>query len=448
LFFLAGLFGGASVIARIDGGLTMMGGIIGLGAVGLFAVGPARRKALRRWIAVFVLGCVITASIGAADLLLHSPKYVKDQMPQLKPMVAALVLCAIIAVLCTVRLRPSRLARAAARHRRRWMYVVLGLTALVLLVLASRPWWLVSRLMTGKDYIEAIARRQAREGLPIDGTHSYDEFTVNWLAWYYGWAMVAAAGVGVLLTLRRIMLRRDAKLAILLSIPAVTALVYLNRASITPDQIWAMRRMVPVIVPGMLIVAGYAFREAAHRVAAMLHAHPDRQHLASWARTLIPAAAVLVFAAPTLTWGSLFDVREGAGEQQFVADICAKAPGDRVIHAGPNPFGHFVPALQEACGLRALGVADATTERMAAVADAWGDPADPILVVTFDRNAVAWQAGRAGTPLTLRYQRWDEVLMRRPIIANDRASTAWVGVLQPDGTVAPINFDGASAGPT
>lgn len=442
LFGLAGLFAGASVIARIDGGLTLIGGVIGLGAVGLFSVGPARRKELRRWIEIFLLGSVITAGIGAADLLLHSPKYVKDQMPQVRPMVAALVVCAIIALLCTVRLRPSRLAKAASRYRRRWMTVTLIVTAVILLLLVSRPWWLVSRLMTGSDYIKAIAGRQAREGLPIDGTHSYDEYTVNWLAWYYGWAMVAAAAVGVLLALRRIMLRRDAKLAILLAIPAVTSLVYLNRASITPDQIWAMRRMVPVIVPGMLLVAGYAFRETALWTAVKFRAvRASRPQLSTWARTLAPAAAVIVFAAPILSWGQLFDVREGAGEQQFVADICAKAPGDRMIHAGPNPFGHFVPALQQACGKQALGVANPTTDRMAAVAAAWGDPTQPILVVTFAQSEVSWQGGRAGTALTLYYQRWEELLMRRPSVANARYSTAWVGVLQPDGTVKPINFD-------
>jgi hypothetical protein len=76
MFALAGLFAGASVIARIDGLFALVGGIVGLGAVGLFAYGPARRRQLRRWIAMFVAGGLITAAVGALDLVLHSPSYV------------------------------------------------------------------------------------------------------------------------------------------------------------------------------------------------------------------------------------------------------------------------------------------------------------------------------------------------------------------------------------
>ncbi|WP_029138112.1 ArnT family glycosyltransferase [Nakamurella lactea] len=438
LFLLAGLFAGASVMARVDGFLALIGGIVGIGALGMFSVGAVRRARLRRWLGSFLLGGAVTVAIGVTDLALHSPSYLMDTVSQLVPLVAVLVAVAVIAWLVTIRARPSALALAVGRHRGRWAVGAQVFVGVVLLVLVSRPLWLVSHLMWG-GYASAVANRQRSEGLPIDGPRSYDEYTVNWLAWYFGWAVVAVAAVGVLLLVRRMILRRDARTVVLLAIPATTALLYLNKVTITPDQIWAMRRLVPGVVPGALLVAGYACREAARWLGARIRAAGGQQRHVRWGRALVAAASVVVFAAPVLTWGELFTVREGAGEQALVADICSYAPGDRVVHAGENPsFGHFVPALQQACGLQAVGVGKATTERMSAVAQQWGDP-QSILVVAFDANAVTWQGGRPGTPLSTNYQRWEELLMRRPQVANERSATAWLGLLRADGTVAPIN---------
>jgi hypothetical protein len=356
------------------------------------------------------------------------------------PTAALLVVVTAVAFLSTARARPNRLARVARRRRLPWAMVGVWLTAAVLLGLLSRPWWLVSHFVSDPSYVNAIAGRQRAEGLPVDGTRSYDEYTVNWLAWYFGWVAVVIAGIGVLLVVRRLIVRRDARLALLLAVPALTALIYLNRVSITPDQIWAMRRLVPAVAPGMLLVAGYACREAARALTDRIRTGGARPRQVALARGLIAAAAVAVFTLPALTWGQLATSREGAGEQGLVAAGCSHAPGDRAVHAGDNPsFGHFVPALQQACGLQAVGVAKASSERMAAIAQQWGDP-ESILVVTFDSHSVPWQGGRPGTSLSIAYQRWEEKLMRRPQVPVDKSATVWIGLLQPDGTVRPINL--------
>ncbi len=102
----------------------------------------------------------------------------------------------------------------------------------------------------------ALEEIQRREGLPIDATRTYAEFSMEWLSWYVGVPILLLGCLGVAAAVFRALGRdmswsvRTACLSLL-----VPAAVYIYRPSINPDHIWAMRRFLPIVIPGFLISA-------------------------------------------------------------------------------------------------------------------------------------------------------------------------------------------------
>lgn len=442
LFVLAGLFAGACEITRIDGLIIVVGGVVAIGMMAALSVDQGRRRQCRRWLWLFLAGSSVTGIIGVLELWLNSPHYLSDRSSQLYALAAVLLVVTLLALVMSLPRVTGRLA-SGVRSRRRGSSIAMGVAvAVILSALVSRPLWMVNHFVGDASYIGAIANRQKAEGLGIDGTRSYDEYTVSWLVWYFDWLIVIAAAVGFIQLTVRVIRQRKALPGMVFIVPAIAAIVYLNRVSVTPDQMFAMRRLLPGIVPGFLLAAGYAFREVAVGGAAVFGSggrFARWRVVAPWWRRVLVIAAVVGFALPVTMWGTLFRVREGAGEQSFVATICAGLDGRRAVMAGPPPpSGEFLPTLQQVCGVQAVLMRQPTSSKLADVAQVWGDPAS-IVVVVFDTNAVSWTGGDAGQPLAqASWERWEETLMRRPASAFYQSSSVWLGTLQPDGWVAPL----------
>ena len=137
---------------------------------------------------------------------------------------------------------------------------VAGATVIVaFVVLLSRPWWMTAR----GEFDNLILRvAQQAQGLPVDGTRLYAEYTVNWQAMYFGWPTVILAVLGYVVLLYRLIRRSDYRLLGFLVMTLSLSALYLWTPQITPDQVWAMRRYVPVVVPGLIIAAVAALRAA------------------------------------------------------------------------------------------------------------------------------------------------------------------------------------------
>ncbi|NNG37052.1 hypothetical protein [Nakamurella aerolata] len=454
LALLAGLFAGATVITRIDGWLVVAGGVVALALTGIFASGDGhrqRRAEVRRMLLMFVWGSLITALLGVAETWINSPNYFGDVTKQTLPLIGG---TAVLVGLGLWLLRPGvtgPFAGYAARHRTGFAATIAVLTGVILVLLASRPLWLVSRLTDPKT-LSAVRNRQAYEGLPVDPERSYDEYTVTSHAWYFGWALVALGGIGIVWLVYRCLRRRDPAPLAALGPAVVSAAVYLNWAAVTPDQVWAFRRMLPVIAPGLLVAAAFAARQLAVTVPAWLRAYRARRARpgrtvstggttarAAWAG-LVAAAALLVSLYPAFTWGPLFTAREGAGQQPFVERVCQVIDGRRTLVVGSNPsFGFFLPTAQEACGVSALGVPRPTRTTLAAVAESWGDPGS-IVVVGFHAGEIPWAPGTMPSEPddSESHQMWAQWLTKVPQSTIDQRTDIWMGTLQPDGTVLPL----------
>ena len=427
-FALAGAMVGVAAAARIDGALVVAGAALGLACVVLAARTPDERARLARYAAV-ALGTVgAVAALGLLDLWMLSPSYLDDLGHQLKLLLGGTAaLLVVVAAVLDSRLR-ERVRGLLARH-----LVALGRAGQVLvvvgfLVLVSRPLWMTAHgAVAGSPTAAAIVEFQKAEGLPLDGTRTYDEQTITWLAWYLGWSTVLAAVVGAVVVVRRIAARRDVAAAVLASMAVAASLLYLVAPAITPDQVWAVRRLLPVALPTVVLLAVVAV------ATAWRHG--------SW-RWRVPAAlvAVAMLAVPVTTWFPVAFQRELGGQLSLVEGTCSalqRVGAQRVVWVKSAPW-KYLATLRVVCGVDVVEFTDnPSREQLSQVAQAWGGA--PVVVLSedptplgFDPNAVPFVPNVQGT-------QWQRRISGPPQSVLRRNDAVWAWTLGTDGTLTPLS---------
>lgn len=425
-FALGGGLVGVAAASRIDGALLVLALTLALGGVGWAAVPHEGRRALVPPVAVAIGAATVLGGLGLLDVRLLSRAYAHQQASQLRMLVPATLLVVAVVLVLLAWPRATRAVRRLVLRRRRFVgtaaAVLVGLAALVL---ASRPLWLVSRHNTpGSGVPEAVAALQKAQGLAIDPLRSYDEHTVSWLAWYVGWPVVAAAAVGLALLVRRAIVRRDPAAWTLAVVVLGGSLLYLVRASITPDQLWAVRRFLPVTIPGLLVVAGW--------VVARLWSR-RRQ----WLQVVAVALACVMVATPVLAWHRSAWTRDLDGRRAQAEAVCAELDAHgvhRVVWVHSAPF-RYLATLRVLCDVEVVEfVTPPTAAQLAAVRAAWG-PGD-VAAVSFDVADLPWADGVGDEFAFARTTEIGRSLTGPPAENTVRESVAHGGVVQPDGTVA------------
>ncbi len=187
-----------------------------------------------------------------------------------------LVLLTLAAVLLMRAPRARRLVRGVvARRPLRWLPGI-GSVAVVAALgwLAARPYLQTVRGVLGPDVARYVATLQRIAGLRVDPTRLYSEDTLYWVIWYAGIATVLLGGFGAAIILRRclrdLLTWRDASgTALNWALPLVIVLggaaAVLWQPFTVPDQPWASRRLVPVVIPGLILLATWAATWLARR---------------------------------------------------------------------------------------------------------------------------------------------------------------------------------------
>jgi len=156
-----------------------------------------------------------------------------------------------------------------------WMAVALPVLALI--GLAIRPYVQTVRGQTDPAMISEVAALQRLAGLPVDGTRQYYEQTLNWVLWYLGVpaVLMACAGAAVLgrRSVRALLEWRSSVLAarvwglpFLIIVWSVTATLW--DPYVAPWQPWASHRLVPVVLPGLVLLGVWVSSRLTARAAA------------------------------------------------------------------------------------------------------------------------------------------------------------------------------------
>jgi hypothetical protein len=336
----AGVLFGLAAMTRIDAYVVLA--LVAVWGAAMLVQAPRgwRLKLTPAWVAA---GAVPPAVLGIVDALVVSRgDYLGDVLSvRALGASAAVVVAFVVAVALGTRVRGSVHANRKG--------LALGAGILVVLV-AFSAWFVRPAVQTSRSPGRAASLSadeqalQAAEGVRVDGTRTYNEDTVVWLAWYLGPVALAAGLAGLGFAVARSIEGRwpPASVAATLLIGGMTAL-YAWNPRVAPDQIWAMRRFLPVSVPGLLVLGTVVLHAAWRRV---------RDGFGRWPAGALAALVGLGAAAsPLLTTSAAADTRELLGARAAMESTCRALP-DRamVLIPGDGPFAQRVaPALRALC---------------------------------------------------------------------------------------------------
>jgi hypothetical protein len=382
LAFFGGLAIGLTLLIRIDGASDLLPAIPFLGVL---------LVARRPQAVPFGLGLIIGVGYGLADGFLLSRSYLDSISPSLRPLamivLAAVALTGIAMALVNVR-TSRRWIRFLLRSRPlRWLpEAAAAATVLVVIGFAVRPWFQTVRGETVPATINYVAELQKLAGLPIDGHRQYAEDSLYWVIWYVGVPAVILGTLGLALLVRRglksLITWRDSGAARIWALPLLIAgwviVSVLWRPGIIPDQPWASRRLVPMVIPGLILAAAWMAAWITER-GRQLGASRTAGAIAAacCVIALLVPAAVTTFGVGTtrtasgstrLTAHGLAFKRTAQGENQAVRELCsAIGPNAAVVIVDAQTADRFSQVVRGMCDTPTARIDSPTASQVALV---------------------------------------------------------------------------------
>ena len=332
---------GARVLAGLGGlalGLTVLARIDGVGD--LLPVVPYCGLLIlsrRRQTVPFIAGLVVGGGFGIVDGVVLTFPYLQQIRSALVPLVIVSVgVLAVTVILVVVRankglpdLAGTWLPNAAA-----------ALVVVVMIGFAVRPYVQTVRGSPTGPTAQGIAADQIADHLPVDPSRLYYELSLHWVFWYIGVPAVILGTLGAAVMFRRCLRGAAPAWTLPLAIFAWATVTTLYQPSITPDQPWASRRLVPTVLPGFILLAvwgigwltGWLRRAIANRAVGQA---VGQAVLACCVVAMIIPPAITTFGL-RVSGGSL--VAHGVafkktqqGEIAAVQGLCAAIPSDASV---------------------------------------------------------------------------------------------------------------------
>lgn len=352
---IGGLSLGLTVLVRIDGASDILPVVPYCGLLLL----SRRRQALPLF-----GGVVVGAAYGVVDGLVFSRPYLAAN----KAAVIPLALAGALVLVVTLAALPLLWNRGLPEVKRRWLPdAASALAVLVVVAFAVRPLVQTVRSRMSAPSKQVIASYERDNHLPVDPTRTFAEQSLHWVFWYVGVPAVILATVGGALLARRC-LRGQAPLWTLpLMTFAWTIVTFLYRPSITPDHPWASRRLVPAVLPGVILLAVWASSWLVGWLRE--HGYGGVSSIGSGivlAVGLVLPAAMTTFGlgvrtggplGVTLTADGLATKTTYGGELSAVNGLCAAIPdGSSVIIVDGPVADRFTEIVRGMCGVPAARI--------------------------------------------------------------------------------------------
>ncbi|MEV4459935.1 hypothetical protein [Microbispora sp. NPDC049633] len=350
---LAGLSFGLALLVRIDGLRDVLPVLVFAGAlVALRRTPLARPLPEGRLGAPLLTGLLVGGVWGFTGGYALARPYLEYLSGSLVPLLA---ICAVVVVLTVAG--AALAPRIAGRTRRLpgagWLPNAAA--ALVVLVMAGfvvRPWAQTVRrdAVTPEDMLTAdfIEKTQIANGLVPDKSRLYYEHSLDWVFWYVGLPAVVLATVAAAVLARRLTKGREFGWLLPLAVIGWTTVTTLWRPAITPDHPFASRRLVPIVIPGLVLLAVWGLRWLSRRLArtGWFAARPGRS------RAALAAGALLLAVPPAITSiGTAFSP-VNRGEAAAVAGLCRAIPANASVLVAERVTGdRLTQVLRGQCGV-------------------------------------------------------------------------------------------------
>jgi len=347
-----------------------------------------------------------------------------------------------------------RWVRWLARLRwRSWLPEAAGVAVVAALIgLAIRPYVEIVRGHPGAGAQAFVAALQQAQGLRVDPGRLYAEDSLYWVIWYIGLPALLLAGVGLALLTRRsvralLNWRDPSGAARNWALPLLTiawgAAVVLWRPETAPDQPWASRRLVPLVLPGLVLAAIWASAWLAGR------ARSRGAGMAAW--SFVSACCVVALLVPTLVTtsgfglthrgptGSLHTVVNGlaarktnAGESRVIGRLCgAIGRGTAVVIIGEQLADQLAAPVRTVCDRPVAWVASgrASAARLPAVVSGIEKAGRRPVVLASSRAALGQYAATGSLVVSLRTTQDPHELTQPPMGPGPLDLRVWLATL-------------------
>jgi hypothetical protein len=427
-FALAGFVLGTSAMARIDSDVSLLAVLVTAAVFPIFARRTARREAVLSACAL-VAGTLVPVLVGWLDVSRLSYGYYRDERHHILPVFyAGYALLIVLPLVIWASWHPAvrRLLRAPQLPRRATIAAVV-LIGGGIAFLASRPLWMIAH---GRNN-PFVAELQRQAGDAVDGTRTYDERTVHWLAQYLGWPLVILGVVGYMLLVRRCIRTRSLATAGAITVGLAMSLLYLRASTITPDQPWAMRRYVPVVLPILIIAAAYTVCVLLRQSAVAVRA----------AAVLLAAAMIAIPASVT---APMAGAREEVPQLAQVQRICA-AVGARgaVLEVDSPAQTSYAQTIRSYCNVPSYALIDAQPAQLARVRAAVADNQRVLYLLSTDPTKIHFAGPPPATPFSeVTTTRWPSVLHGPPTTVDHEHVAVYLGTVRADGLAEPVTAPG------
>jgi hypothetical protein len=332
---LAGLALGILLLVRLDGASDTLPLLPWCGAL---VVG--RRPQAIPLIAGFAVGTLY----GVVDGAFLTRPYLRLNMSSVAP----LVLVTLVVILATL------VAVLAVKRGLRF----------------PRPRWLPAAAAALPPVVLAGAVARVIIAAPHITTRDYAGHSLEWISWWMGKPIIAAATVGAALLAYRVLSDRQPEWALPLMIFGWTIAVFLARPAITPDMPWASRRLVPAVLPGCILLAAWAASWVTQRL--------KERGFAGWRSTLFAACCgILLIAFPAriafkpdlgsagISLRGLAVQDTYRGELAAVDKLCGAIPaGSTVVFIDGPVADRLLENVRGQCGVPAARLREVSVPRI------------------------------------------------------------------------------------
>jgi hypothetical protein len=341
---LAGAALAATMLSRIDAPVYLIPLPL-LAALVWVSTRPGQdRRFLVRMYAAVVAAAVPVAILGTVDVADRAGHYYIDlssQVRQLKLGLAGSALAGVVVVALWPLIAPRTggVSRWLGSQRSAAGAACGSLAGLGLLAAwLVRPSVMHPRQISTPAVYGFMGALQQAAGYALDPSRTYAEKSVVWITWYLGPITVGLAVIGVAVLVMRVVRRPDPTTVLVWTVAGAGTALYLWSPSINPDQIWAMRRFVPVGLPLFVLLAAAALAQlAAARFAA--------RSASIGARLIVAAGVIGLVALPLRTTLPVRDFKPQAGNL-LVLDTTCRVTGVRaaILVVPGNQFDQELPA--------------------------------------------------------------------------------------------------------
>ena len=339
---LPGLLVGSTCLFRVDGLLY-----VGVVLIALTVGHPIVQTRGRAWSAVGLLPGFV---IGTIDHWWWTGNYARDLERSYRPLAALLIAAtlAVVTLSVLVKWRQAAVDRLfSASGSKLLAATASGLTFLSLWFLMFwRPLLFPSKKSSpGLSPSQSlIAGLQQRSGAVIDSSREYSEYSLTNFAWYFGLPLAIAAVVGIALV-AYMAVRNSGPSRLAFTVIVLASAGYTYRLYIFPDQPWATRRLLPFILPTMLVLGAFALSKLTDRIT-------DRV-MKSVSTTLCVLLCIVPALLAILPVRGMTDQSGGARAVQTICEYL-RPESDVVLIGSPK----LIASIRGTCGVNVASIDD------------------------------------------------------------------------------------------